>query len=177
MTIKKIILIAMMTCLIAICSWLNIPSAVPFTMQTFAVFCALLLLGGQHALVTVFLYIFMGCIGLPVFSGFKGGIAHIIGPTGGYIIGFIFTALCYCLFEPLILKYPRIKAFVFVIGLIICYVVGTLWFKMIYEFRGTEYSVIKILSMCVFPYIIPDLLKLALSFFVCNKIRRVMPNI
>ena len=177
MPTKRIILIAMMTCLISICSWINIPSALPFTMQTFAVFCALLLLGGQDGLLAIFLYIFIVCIGLPALAGYKGGVGHIIGPTGGNIIGFIFTALCYCLFESLILKHPRIKAFVLLIGLFLCYVVGTLWFQIIYEVQGLEHSVIKILSMCVFPYIVPDLLKLALAFIVCNRIRRVIPNV
>lgn len=174
MTIKKMILIAMMTCLIAVCSWINIPFAVPFTMQTFAVFCALLLLGGRCGFLAIFLYIFMGCIGIPVFSGFKGGIGHILGPTGGYIVGFVFIALFYCLFEGLIIKYPKIKVVVLIIGLIICYVIGTLWFGIIYETSGIKYSIIKILSMCVFPYIIPDLLKLGLALFVCRKMDKVL---
>ncbi|BAK81565.1 biotin transporter BioY [Candidatus Arthromitus sp. SFB-rat-Yit] len=174
MTIKKMILIAMMTCLIAVCSWINIPSAVPFTMQTFAIFCALLLLGGRCGLLAISLYIFMGCVGLPVFSGFRGGIGHILGPTGGYIVGFVFTAFFYCLFGRLILKYPKIKVGVLIIGLIICYVIGTLWFGIIYEASGTKYSIIKILSMCVFPYIIPDLLKLGLAIFVCRKIDKLI---
>ena len=73
MPTKRIILIAMMTCLISICSWINIPSALPFTMQTFAVFCALLLLGGQDGLLVFLLYFFMVFLDFFVFVGFMGG--------------------------------------------------------------------------------------------------------
>ena len=66
--------IALMAVLISVCSWLSVPSVIPFTMQTFGVFCALLLLGGKRGSIAVLLYIVMGAVGLPVFSNFTGGV-------------------------------------------------------------------------------------------------------
>lgn len=87
--------IALMAVLISVCSWLSVPSVIPFTMQTFGVFCALLLLGGRRGSIAVLLYIVMGAVGLPVFSNFAGGVGKLMGPSGGYIFGFLLTALCY----------------------------------------------------------------------------------
>ena len=90
---SDIAFIALSAALMAVCSWISIPAAVPFTLQTFAVFLTTGLLGGRRSTIAVMLYIFLGAVGLPVFSGFSGGIGHLIGPTGGYIFGFSFTAL------------------------------------------------------------------------------------
>ena len=100
-TPKDMAYIALLVVLIAVCYWISIPSVVPFTMQTFGVFCAVGLLGGFRGTVAVLIYILMGLIGLPVFSNFNGGAGYLMGPTGGYIVGFLFTALIYWLFEKL----------------------------------------------------------------------------
>ena len=80
---RKLAYTALMAVVLCICSWITVPFAVPFTMQTFAVFCSLLLLGGKLGTLSIGVYILLGMVGLPVFSGFRGGIGHIIGPTGG----------------------------------------------------------------------------------------------
>ena len=77
------IYIALFGVLIGICSWITIPGAVPFTLQTFGVFLTVSVLGGKRGTSAVLLYIFMGLLGIPVFSGFQGGIGVILGPTGG----------------------------------------------------------------------------------------------
>lgn len=77
--------------LIAVCSWITIPMAVPFTMQTFAVFLTLSLLGGRRGTAAIAAYVLLGAVGLPVFSGFSGGFGVLLGATGGYIAGFVFT--------------------------------------------------------------------------------------
>ena len=74
--------------IIAVCSWISIPTVVPFTLQTFAVFSVLGLLGGKRGTISVLIYILLGAVGVPVFAGFSGGFGVILGPTGGYIIGF-----------------------------------------------------------------------------------------
>lgn len=177
MKIKEMTKIALMVCMITICSWLTVPVAIPFTMQTFAVFCTLLLLGGRYGLTTIIVYVIMGCMGLPVFSGFRGGIAHIMGPTGGYIIGFIFMAIFYLIFEPLLCKYCKLRLPVLAGGLMICYLIGTVWFKVIYGMRGTSYSVVMIISLCVLPYVVPDLIKLALAWIISNRINKSLMGI
>ena len=87
-----LIYMAIGAALIAVCSWVTIPLVVPFTLQTFAVFTVVELLGGKKGCLSILVYILLGAVGLPVFSGFKGGIGALIGTTGGYIIGFIFIA-------------------------------------------------------------------------------------
>ena len=77
LSISDITLIALLTAVIAVCSWISIPAAVPFTLQTFAVFLTAGLLGGKRGTITVIVYILLGAIGVPVFSGFTGGIGHI----------------------------------------------------------------------------------------------------
>ena len=90
---KRIALIAMFVAVMTICSWISIPLTVPITLQTFAIFVTCGVLGGCDGTIAVCIYIMLGIIGLPVFSGFTGGPAKLLGPTGGYIIGFILTAL------------------------------------------------------------------------------------
>ena len=80
---------SMFTALITVCGWICIPSAVPFTLQTLAVFLCIMLLGTKRSLAAVITYILLGAVGCPVFSGFRGGIGTLLGPTGGYITGFV----------------------------------------------------------------------------------------
>lgn len=173
MSIKRMSLVAMMTCLMIICSWVTIPAAVPFTMQTFAVFCSLILLGGKSGLMSVVLYVFMGLVGLPVFSGFQGGIGHIVGPTGGYIVGLVAAAALYWLLEPLFAKSKIIQWATLAGGLLICYLFGTLWFQVVYGIRGSSYSFGMVITICVFPYIIPDIIKLVLAFIISKRVRQI----
>ena len=81
---KDLAFIALMAALMAVCAWIIIPfSLVPFTLQTFAVFTALALLGGRRGTLSIALYLCLGIVGLPVFSGFRGGVAALLGPTSG----------------------------------------------------------------------------------------------
>lgn len=72
--------------LIAVCAWISIPADVPFTLQTFAIFAVCGLLGGKRGTVSVLVYLLLGAVGAPVFAGFRGGFASLIGTTGGYIV-------------------------------------------------------------------------------------------
>ena len=81
--------ISISAALIALCAWLSVPAAIPFTMQTFAVFAAAGTLGARRGAAALGLYILLGALGLPVFSGFQGGVGALLGATGGYIVGFL----------------------------------------------------------------------------------------
>ena len=70
--IVAMVQIALFAAIIAVCSWIQIPMTVPFTMQTFAVFCALATLGGKGGTISVLIYIVLGAVGVPVFAGFTG---------------------------------------------------------------------------------------------------------
>lgn len=86
---RDIVFIGIFAALIAICSWISIPTTVPFTLQTMGVFTAVGLLGGKRGSLAVLVYILLGLVGLPVFAGFSGGVGVLFGTTGGYIIGFL----------------------------------------------------------------------------------------
>ena len=92
--------IALFAVLMAVCAWITIPIPKPFvqfTLQTFAVFMALITLGGRRGLYVTVVYLLMGAVGVPVFSGFRGGLSVLLDTTGGYIIGFVASALVYWL--------------------------------------------------------------------------------
>ena len=178
MKTRDMVYIGIFTAIITICSWISIPFTVPFTLQTFAVFLAVLLLGGKRGTIAVLVYILLGTVGIPVFSGFKGGIGVLLGPTGGYIIGFIATALIMWAFEHFRSDnktvYPVISMLT---GLLACYAFGTVWFFRVYN-NGTDTpaSVSVILGWCVVPFIIPDLIKIFLAFLISrNKaVKKIM---
>lgn len=170
--IKESVYTALMAVLICICSWTAIPFIVPFTMQTFAVFCALLLLGGKRGTAAIGLYLFMGLIGLPVFSGFRGGVGHLIEPTGGYVIGFLFSGIIYTLLEPLFFGRKIFRWVVLTLAQVVCYLIGTLWFIAIYSIQDISYGFLSALSLCVLPFIIPDGVKMILAVILCERLKR-----
>ncbi len=172
--VLDLVYIAIGAALIAICSWISIPTAVPFTLQTFAVFFVLLLLGGERGTIATLVYILLGAIGVPVFAGFSGGIGVLFGSTGGYIIGFLFVGLIYMLFTKFFKKNLVIKIVALVLGLTVCYAFGTVWFMHVYMQSNGEIGLLAVLGWCVFPFIIPDLLKMALAVVISKRIEPVI---
>ena len=162
----------MFVVLIAICSWISIPTAVPFTLQTFGVFMAVETLGGKRGTMAVAVYILLGALGIPVFAGFSGGMGVLLGSTGGYIIGFVFSALTIWGIESAF-GHGRVAAVLAMLsGLLVCYLFGTIWFMVVYARGGNTASLITILGWCVFPFIIPDLAKIGMAYFLAPRIRR-----
>ena len=132
----NMVLEAICAALIAICSWISIPFAqIPFTLQTLAVFIVLMTIGGKRGLVSIICYLLLGAIGVPVFAGFKGGFAVLLGPTGGFLVGFIAVALVYWLFSEKVFgrfmtSYGKRLVFnilTAVICEIVLYAVGVIW--------------------------------------------------
>lgn len=127
--IRNMTLIAFFAVMLAVCSWISIPLAVPVTLQTFGVFFILFYAGGKKALASLLLYIALGIIGLPVFSGFGNGLSVLIGPTGGYIAGFVVAGAVYFAAETILKQRMNrllVKYCVSVIALLACYALGTL---------------------------------------------------
>ena len=166
--------VAMFAAIIAVCSWISIPATVPFTLQTFGVFLAVGVLGGKRGTMAVLTYLLLGMIGVPVFSGFAGGIGYMLGSTGGYIVGFIFTALTMWLMESLFGKKRWVLTFSMLLGILVCYVFGTVWFMWVYANNTGEIGWWTALLWCVVPYIIPDVLKILLALNFCRKLKVVM---
>ena len=171
MKTKDMAYIALMAVLISVCSWLSVPAAIPFTMQTYAVFTALLLLGGRRGSIAVAVYIALGAVGLPVFSGFAGGIGKLMGPSGGYIFGFMLTALCYWLCERVLGKKLWVRIVSLVVGLALCYAFGTVWFVVLYVRNTGPIGVWSVLLRCVIPFLLPDLVKILLAVRLSGLIR------
>ena len=164
---------AMMSVLIAVCAWVTIPAPVPFTLQTFGVFMALKLLGGGYGTLAVLIYILLGAAGLLVFSGFGAGPGVLLGPTGGYIAGFLLTGLIYKMLESR-LKNRYLEDAALVLGLLVCYFFGTLRFISVMGTRGSAFTWIQGLMTCVVPYLLPDTLKLVLADLISEKIRPLL---
>ena len=162
--------IALGAVLIAAGAWITVPfSLIPFTMQTFAVFAVTLLLGGARATVSVPVYIALGLVGAPVFSGFRGGFGVLAGATGGYIVGFIAIPLIYWLAAKLFGEKYVVRILALVVGLAVCYLFGTVWYVIIFSGDAEKAGFAYALSVCVLPYIPVDLAKMALAFAVCAK--------
>lgn len=169
--------IAVFTVLIAICSWISIPMTVPFTLQTFAIFLAVSILGGKRGTLAVIVYVLLGAIGVPVFAGFSGGIGVLMRNTGGYIIGFILTALIMWLMERIFGRKVWVQAVSMVLGLLACYAVGTVWFMFVYMRTTGPVGLMTVLGWCVFPFIIPDIVKLILALSLGNTLRKPLEKI
>ena len=165
---------ALFAALIAVCSWISVPSAVPFTLQTFGVFMAAGLLGGKRGTVSVLIYILLGAAGIPVFSGFKGGAGVLAGSTGGYIVGFLFTALIMWLFEAKARNRKYTLPISMAVGLLACYAFGTAWFMFVYARTSGSVGLVTALTWCVFPFILPDAAKITLACFLIRRIKSVV---
>lgn len=161
--------IAIGAVLIVICSWISIPVIVPFTLQTFAVFLLIMLLGGMKATISVAVYILVGAVGVPVFAGFGAGIGVLFGKTGGYIIGFLLMGPIFSLMTKLFGKKLLVQIIALVTGLLVCYAFGTAWFMYIYMRDTGDVGLMTVLSWCVFPYIIPDAVKMAVAILISKK--------
>lgn len=171
---KDIALISMFAAVMAVCSWISIPTTVPFTLQTFAVFLTCMVLGGKRGTLAVLIYIVLGMIGLPVFAGMTGGIGVLLGMTGGYIIGFIASALIVWAMEKVSEDKLWIQALSMVLGLVACYGIGTIWFMVVYAKTSGAVGLMTVLGWCVFPFIIPDLIKIGLALILGSRLRKLV---
>ena len=169
--------IGIFTALIAICSWISIPAAIPFSLQTFAVFLAVSVLGGKRGTLAVVVYVLMGAIGIPVFAEFTGGIGIILRNTGGYIVGFIFSALSMWLMESLFGRKLWVQGIAMVLGLIVCYAFGTAWFMCVYMRDTGAVGMTTVLGWCVIPFIIPDALKIVLALTLSSALKKPLAGI
>ena len=141
-----IVYIAVFAVIMAICSWISIPAAVPFTLQTFGVFIAVGVLGGKRGTLSVLVF----------------------------IIGFLFSALVMWAMEKLPGKKAVMQIVSMVVGLIVCYAFGTAWFMVVYGKANGPVGLATALGWCVIPFIIPDIIKIALAYVLSRKLRKYM---
>ena len=171
MQIKNMARCALFAALMCLCAWVSLPFGQnPITLQTFALFLTLELLGGKYGSLVCLIYLLLGAAGLPVFSGFRGGLGMLLGSTGGYLWGFLLCALVYWLITGLFGS--RFCLVACLAGLLLCYALGTTWFYWVYLQVGSSLSIGFVVLKCVIPYILPDLLKLFLALALAKKLNR-----
>ncbi len=173
---RNLVLCGMSTVLIVICSYITIPIIIPITLQTFAISLLLLLLGGKKGTVCILLYLLLGACGIPVFHGMTGGIGILFGNTGGYLIGFLGMGLCFMLLNSCNKNSTWLKVLTLMLGLMICYFIGTLWFAAFFTSGTTKDTLLQICITCVFPFIIPDLIKIFFAVFLSGVIKKALPD-
>ena len=169
LSVRDLAYIAIGAALIAVCSWLSIPFTVPFTLQSFAVCLLAALLGWKRGVLTV-----LGAAGLPVFSGFKAGAGVLLGATGGYIVGFLLTALVIGLAADRIGTKLLPLALAMLLGMLLCYACGTASFVVVYTRSSGPIGVWGALTWCVFPFLITDALKCALALILARRLRPIL---
>ena len=170
MNVRNMVRCALAAALMCVCAWIAIPAGdTVFTMQTFALFLTLYLLGGKWGTAAIAVYLLLGAAGLPVFTGFRGGLGTLLGATGGYLTGFLFCGLVYWLLEVLIGK-EKLLLWVMIPGIILCYLFGTLWYYFGY-LGGGQASLWLVLLRCVVPYLLPDGVKLILAWSLARRLK------
>ena len=183
--IYDMVLIAISAALITVCSWISIPlGPVPFTLQTMGILAVMLTCGGRRGIIAILVYLAMGACGLPVFAGFKGGIASLAGPTGGFLIGFIIAALVFWLLEKLIfgkLMNSTVKTWIFgalnsLVFEIVLYTVGVIWFMTVYAAQTGPVGLGTVMTMCVIPFLIPDAVKLIAAVVIGERAGKLVKN-
>ena len=169
---RDLVYVAVFAALMAICAWISIPTTVPFTLQTLGVFLAVGLLGGRRGSLAVFVYLLLGAVGAPVFSGFTGGIGSLVGTTGGYILGFLLCTLTMWAVEAALGKSLWALGLGMVLGLIVWYAFGPAWYIELYTHAKGPVSLWTVLGWCVLPFLFPDALKMALALGLVARLRR-----
>ena len=173
--IRAITKISLMTALMCVSALIYIPTVVPITLQTLVLYFSLLYIGGRGTSVVTALYIFIGAVGLPVFSGFSGGVGRLFDASGGFIFGMLAAALIWWLLEKILpFKIKARQVILCSASLAVLYICGTLWYAFVY--LGGSGGLIPALTVCVLPFIVPDAVKIALAYIVSKKISKIFQN-
>ena len=164
----KFVTSALFTGIIILCSWLAVPAPIPFTLQALGIYICC---GGKLATLSTAMYIALGAVGLPVLSGFQGGLGAIFGITGGFIMGFLLIPISVWVVE----KTPLKKHSLIlggVVGTTLCNLLGMIWYSTVYM-KGSV-GLAAAFTICVLPYIIPDAAKLWVAHLVSNRINKAV---
>jgi biotin transport system substrate-specific component len=152
-----------------LCSWLSIPFFINITLQVFAVFFVSSIATPAISFLSVISYISLGLVGVPVLSGFKGGISAFAGASGGFIIGLAFSALIISLFSHCYSEKKYLHLTVMFLSLFVCYLCGVLWYMFVFNY-SVNVSFIDCLLICVIPFVVPDILKIFLVWIAYRKL-------
>ncbi|MBQ7131142.1 MAG: biotin transporter BioY [Oscillospiraceae bacterium] len=171
--INNLTLCALFTAMIAVCAQLTIPFAVPFTMQSFAIYLSLLCIGAKRTAASTLCYLALGILGVPVFSAFRGGVQVLFQISGGFLIGFL---LMIGVFAFLLRCFPKGNVAVCLFAATLpCYALAVVWYFLVLGVKANYFSVMKAFACCVFPFLIPDVLKILLAVTVSKKVKKLLP--
>ena len=168
--LRMMVYASLFAALTAVGAFLAIPiGPVPIVLQNMFVFLAGLLLGGRWGLASVGVYLLAGACGLPVFAGGLGGISRFIGPTGGYLIGYLPAVFLIGTMSQKV--NPRIISDVLamICGTLVLYACGISWLKIV-----TGMSPAKALALGMYPFLIGDALKIAAAAVIARALRPVV---
>lgn len=169
---KELTLTALMAAILCILGPLSLPlpfSPVPISLTMIGIYLAVYAVGMWKGTVAVCIYLLLGLVGLPVFSGFSGGPAKLLGPTGGYLIGFLFTALISGFFIDRFWKNRLVSILGMILGIGVAYVFGTVWLAYV---AGMTFS--QALAAGVIPYVGFDLIKIIILAIVGPELKKVL---
>ena len=170
MSIRNMTRCAVFAGSMCLCAWIAVPVGdMSITLQTLALFLSLGVLGGKLGTITSGVYLLLGAVGLPVFSGFRGGLGMLLGTTGGYLVGFLAAALVYWLATAL---FPKAVLQAMLLGQLVCYGLGTLWYGCVY----LQGNLSGALLQCVLPYLIPDGVKIVTAWLLSKRLRITFPS-
>jgi biotin transport system substrate-specific component len=147
---------------------LSLPiGVVPISLTNLVIYFAIYALGGKRGTLSYIVYLFIGLVGLPVFSGFSGGLPKLFGPTGGYLIGFVFMAFISGIFIDKFSNKIYMCFLGMVLGTIVTYIFGTAWLA--YE---AHMAFNKALAVGVLPFIPGDIVKITIASLIGPQIRK-----
>jgi len=165
---RQLTLIGVMAAVTCILGPLSLPiGVVPISLTNLAIYFAIYALGGKRGTLSYIVYLFIGLVGLPVFSGFSGGVPKLFGPTGGYLIGFVFMAFISGIFIDKFSNKIYMCFLGMVLGTIVTYIFGTAWLA--YEAHMTFN---KALAVGVLPFIPGDIVKITIASLIGPQIKK-----
>ncbi len=182
--LRQMVLVAVMAAAICVVAPFTVPlpfTAIPITFANLMIYIAVFALGWKRGTLSCIIYLMIGMIGVPVFSGFSGGFGKFAGPTGGYIIGYVLQALAAGIIVDAVwnssLKRP-LKAALYMLALllgqIICYIFGTAWYMIQQELTFTVAATVSALSACVIPFIPGDVIKIIIAIIIGTPLRSTL---
>ena len=161
---KEMIIISLMTAILCILGPITLPipvSPVPISLVTFMIYLSVYIVGMRYATISCLLYLLIGFVGLPVFSGFIGGVGRMFGPTGGYIIGYVFMSVISGFFIDRWITKRVLHIVGMMLGTIICYLFGTIWLSI-----QAGMSFYAALGAGVVPFLIGDSIKIIMAVII-----------
>ncbi|MCH4238771.1 MAG: biotin transporter BioY [Oscillospiraceae bacterium] len=177
---KNLVLCAMCAALTCVLAPISIPiGTVPISLATFAVMLSAAVLGPKLGVISQVVYLLLGCIGVPVFAGFSAGVNCIVGPTGGYLMGYLVLALvegavyrAFSRHPQKLLKKSGALIVSMVAGTAALYTMGTAWFVAV-----THTPLLAALMACVVPFLLGDAVKIAVVTVLVPQLERVFSRI